>query len=101
MGFRRSLIALLSGLASLLMAASTGNAAEAHQENFGTMPDGRPVTAITLTNGNKLQVRVISLGATLQSLRAPDRKSLGRCARASHHQRPLALLFLPSCERPA
>ncbi len=75
MGFRRSLIALLSGLASLLMAASTGNAAEARQENFGTMPDGRPVTAITLTNGNKLQVRVISLGATLQSLRAPDRNA--------------------------
>ena len=73
MEIRRLLATLLFGLAPLLAGASAGNAAEARQENFGTTPDGHPVIAITLTNGSKLQVRVISLGATLQSLRAPDR----------------------------
>jgi aldose 1-epimerase len=73
MGIRRLLVALLSSLTPILAGANPGNATEARQENFGTMPDGRPVTAITLTNRNKLQVRVISLGATLQSVLAPDR----------------------------
>ena len=63
----------LFSLASIPTGASAGHAAEARQESFGTMPDGRPVTAITLSNDNKLQVRVISLGATLQSVMAPDR----------------------------
>ena len=69
----RALMALASCLASVLTGAMPGKAAEARQENIGTMPDGRPVTAITLLNGNKLLARVISLGATLQSLQAPDR----------------------------
>ncbi|MES2256579.1 MAG: aldose epimerase family protein [Pseudomonadota bacterium] len=67
----RVLVAIISFLASVLTATSC-IAAEARQETFGTMPDGRTVTAITLLNGNKLQARVISLGATLQSLQIPD-----------------------------
>ena len=74
MEIRRSLVALLSSLAPFLAAPAPGHAAEARQENFGMMPDGRAVTAVTLINRNKLQVRVISLGATLQSLLAPDRE---------------------------
>ncbi|HEY2835312.1 MAG TPA: aldose epimerase family protein [Rhizomicrobium sp.] len=73
MELRRLLAAFLSSLAAVLAVPSSGNAAEARQESFGTMPDGRPVTVITLANRNKLQVRVISLGATLQSVLAPDR----------------------------
>lgn len=73
MGTRPLLVAFLFSLAPLFVGASAAHAAEARQENFGTMPDGRPVAAITLVNRNKLQVRVIALGATLQSVLAPDR----------------------------
>ncbi|HKD48439.1 MAG TPA: aldose epimerase family protein [Rhizomicrobium sp.] len=72
MGIRQLLVALLSSLVALTV-ASASNAAESRQESFGTMPDGRPVTVITLVNRNKFQVRVISLGATLQSVLVPDR----------------------------
>ena len=73
MELRRLLAAFLSVLAAVLAVPSPGNAAEARQENFGMLPDGHTVSVITLTNRNKLQVRVISLGATLQSILAPDR----------------------------
>jgi aldose 1-epimerase len=73
MKIRRSLAVLLSSLAPFFSVPAPGHAAEARQEKFGVMPDGRAVAAITLTNRNKLQVRVIALGATLQSLMAPDR----------------------------
>ena len=69
----RALMVLAACQASVLAGAMPGKAAEARQENFGTMPDGRRVTVVTLRNGNKLQARIISLGATLQSLQAPDR----------------------------
>lgn len=61
-------------LAPLLATATSADAADARQEYFGTTADGLPLTAITLVNRNKIQVRVISLGATLQSVLTPDRK---------------------------
>src|SRR5690606_35250593 len=48
-------------------------AATASQESFGTLPDGRQVTAVTLSNGQGVSATVINLGATLQSLIMPDR----------------------------
>ena len=46
--------------------------------------------------------QLLRQGALSQlSLRPRDRQSLGRCARAPHHQRPLAVLLLAPCERPA
>jgi aldose 1-epimerase len=47
-------------------------AATAERGPFGTA-DGRPVEAVTLTNGKGVSARIISYGATLQSLKVPDR----------------------------
>jgi len=59
------------GLMTLSMAAHAGTAAK--RESFGTMPDGRAVDAVVLTNAHGLSARVIAYGASLQSLRVPDR----------------------------
>lgn len=40
---------------------------------FGTLPDGRPVEAITLKSGEGVSATCINYGATLQSLEMPDR----------------------------
>jgi aldose 1-epimerase len=42
------------------------------RENFGTLPDGRAVEAVTLKN-NVIEARLIGLGAAIQSLIVPDR----------------------------
>ncbi len=41
--------------------------------DFGVMPDGTLVEAITLRNGNGLSATLLSYGATLQAMHAPDR----------------------------
>jgi aldose 1-epimerase len=40
---------------------------------FGRLPDGRPVESFTLTNAGGLELRAISYGAIIVSLRVPDR----------------------------
>ena len=40
---------------------------------FGVTDDGVPVELFTLTNSNGIELRVMSYGATIVSLRAPDR----------------------------
>lgn len=67
-------------LAGLVMTFAVGNAAagEAQHSRFGTMPDGRAVDAITLRNRSGMTVRIITLGASLQSVIVPDRD--GRAA---------------------
>ncbi|MBO9669136.1 MAG: galactose mutarotase [Sphingobium sp.] len=49
-------------------------AGEARRETFGTLPDGRAVEAVVLTNGKGMRVRVLAWGATLQALDVPGRK---------------------------
>jgi aldose 1-epimerase len=46
---------------------------KATREDFGRMPDGAPVEAITLANGRGMSVVVITYGAAIQSLIVPDR----------------------------
>lgn len=41
--------------------------------DFGTMPDGTMVEAVTLRNSHGLSATLLSYGATLQALHAPDR----------------------------
>lgn len=61
-------------LATLLAVVATPVVAgTAKQRPFGTMPDGRPVAAVTLTNGHGVSATVIALGASLQALIMPDR----------------------------
>ena len=40
---------------------------------FGRLPDGRTVESFTLTNGAGIEIRVITYGAILVSIRTPDR----------------------------
>lgn len=54
-----------------LSAAATG--ADFARSPFGTLGDGHIVEAITLTNGHGVSVRIIALGAGIQSLTVPDR----------------------------
>lgn len=47
-------------------------AGEASRAPFGTLPDGRPVEEVTLSNGT-LTARIITWGAALRALHVPDR----------------------------
>lgn len=60
-------------LMSLLVVAPLAQATDATQTPFGTMPDGRKVDVVTLDDGHGFTARIISLGASLQSLMLPDR----------------------------
>jgi aldose 1-epimerase len=48
-------------------------AAQAQRGTFGTMPDGRVVGAVTLSNGHGITARIVAWGAMLQSLKIPGR----------------------------
>lgn len=67
---RAGLMASILGLAMLSMAA---HAADAKRETFGSMPDGRKVDAVVLSNAHGMTARIIALGASIQSLATPDR----------------------------
>ena len=55
------------------MAAAQAMAGAAQRSTFGTLPDGVRIEAVTLTNGHGVRARIITYGATLQALEAPDR----------------------------
>lgn len=55
------------------VAAGAHAATEAKRQAFGTMPDGARVDAVVLSNAHGVTARIISLGASLQSLTTPDR----------------------------
>ncbi|MEG3164427.1 aldose epimerase family protein [Sphingomonas sp. PB2P19] len=65
-------LALMLGAASLI-APTVANAGQAKRAVFGTLPDGRAVPAITLTNGHGVSATIIAYGAALQSLILADR----------------------------
>ena len=52
---------------------SQSQGATVTQERFGTLPDGRTVDAFTLTNARGLEVRAITYGGIITSIRVPDR----------------------------
>lgn len=59
----------------LFAVASTVTDAEAGKavrSSFGSLPDGRQVEAVTLTNTRGMSVRIIALGASIQSVNVPD-----------------------------
>ena len=65
--------AAATALASGTLAAPA-LAAEAERAEFGTMADGTTVEKITLTGANGVSAVIVSYGATLQALNAPDRQ---------------------------
>lgn len=57
------MLAVLSVVASLAVTSSA----------FGTLPDGTRVDVFTLKNANGVEVRIMTYGATITSIRVPDR----------------------------
>ncbi|HSB53418.1 MAG TPA: aldose epimerase family protein, partial [Gemmatimonadales bacterium] len=55
-----------------------GNAEGRHlvRQPFGTAPDGQAVELVTLSNGRGMEVRVMTYGAIIVSLKAPDRNGM-------------------------
>jgi len=58
----------------LLAPAAQGRALEVSRTTFGSRPDGAQVDLFTLTNAAGLEVRVMTLGATLIAVKVPDRQ---------------------------
>jgi aldose 1-epimerase len=71
---------LLNGasLCMLAVSAHAEAASGAKRVEFGTLADGTRVEAVELSNRNNMSARILTLGATLQSLVVPDRN--GRAA---------------------
>jgi aldose 1-epimerase len=69
MGWRKAMV----GLEGAGVVAGSANAATARREAFGTLPDGTPIESVVLTGANGVSARIMTLGATLQALNAPDR----------------------------
>ena len=55
-------------------ARGPAQAAGVRRESFGAAPDGRPVDAYTFASAGGIEVRVITFGAIIASLRTPDRR---------------------------
>ncbi len=60
-------------LAAVVTLPGAAMAADYARKPFGQTPSGEAVEAITLSNGHGVSATVISYGATLQALIAPDR----------------------------
>lgn len=57
----------------LVLVALTGQAAEVKRMSFGKLADGTAVEAVELANGNGMSAKIMTLGASIQSLQVPDR----------------------------
>ncbi len=66
-------VAKAAAAATLTALAVPASGVEIARATFGTLPDGRPVPAVTLVNRHGVHATVIAWGATLQSLILPDR----------------------------
>ncbi len=64
--------ALAAGIG--LASGAAVQAADAHREVAGALQDGTPVEAVVLSNRTGVSARVLTYGATLKSLIAPDSK---------------------------
>ncbi|MBN9588853.1 MAG: galactose mutarotase [Alphaproteobacteria bacterium 64-11] len=64
---------LALGTAFLALAAGGADAATATRAPFGQLSDGTKIEAVTLTNGHGMTAKIMTLGATLQSLVVPDK----------------------------
>ncbi|MGE5244175.1 MAG: aldose epimerase family protein [Betaproteobacteria bacterium] len=67
-------------LAMVALAGAAGPGARAHagrvppvRAGFGTMPDGTPIDVFTITNAHGIEIRAITYGGVITSIRTPDR----------------------------
>lgn len=71
--FSRPFSQLVLTFAVAAMLPSSLLAAEAERNRFGSLPNGREVAKVTLSNGSGLRATIIAYGGCLQSLIVPDR----------------------------
>ena len=65
-----------SALGVAALAATGALAAQVQREAAGSLRDGTKIEAVTLSNARGISARILTYGATLQSLIAPDRKGV-------------------------
>ncbi|MGB7769560.1 MAG: aldose epimerase family protein [Verrucomicrobiia bacterium] len=70
-------MACLAGCSAMPGGASKSAKPESHgsitKQEFGHMPDGRPVEIYTLRNDHGMEVRILTYGGIIQSLKVPGR----------------------------
>ena len=64
---------LVLGMIMMAGTASQAGAATAKRDAAGALKDGTRIEAITLSNSRGISARILTYGATLQALSAPDR----------------------------
>jgi len=74
--FLRCAITIMAGSVSAA-AAGVAAAAEAKRDAFGALGDGTRIEAVNLSNSYGMSVRIMTLGASIQSLIVPDRHGAG------------------------
>ncbi|MFL6213367.1 MAG: aldose epimerase family protein [Blastocatellia bacterium] len=70
------ILAVTLAVASLALAAQAQGSKQkmkTGKESFGKLPDGTPVDLYTLTNANGVEMKVITYGGIVTSLKTPDR----------------------------
>ena len=65
---------LLLGCSAAMTLSTIAHAGEVKRETFGQTSEGRKVDILTLTNGSGASVRIMTLGASIQSVVVPDRQ---------------------------
>jgi aldose 1-epimerase len=68
-----ALAAATVGLVGVTASDASGRL-DVRRERFGTMPDGTVVHRYILTNGRGMEVKLITYGGAIQSLKVPDRR---------------------------
>jgi aldose 1-epimerase len=63
----------VAALLVALLATRSAAAAQARRAEFGTLADGSRIESVELTSRSGIRARIITLGARIQSLYAPDR----------------------------
>ncbi len=66
-------ILLLTLFVAVVMAAPAKQKSQVRKESFGKTGDGRPVDLYTLTNSHGLEVRAMTYGGIIVSIRVPDK----------------------------
>jgi len=85
---------LLACLLAATVLSSPALAADARRAAFGKMADGTAIEAVTLSNAKGVSVRIMTWGATIQSMMVPDRNgkaddiALGYDTAAEYAQKP-------------
>ncbi len=68
-----ALVLSLFAPASHLVAADAARAPSVTKSPYGHLPDGTQVDLVTLTNAQGLEVKIMTYGATITSVKTPDR----------------------------